>query len=156
MRDILFRGKRIDNGEWVYGWYCKCPNGRWPLVDCIKNNSYEVDPETVGQYTGLKDCKGQKIFEGDIFEFDDEAWSSCYTSCGMEYDSCEVKNHGVIGYNEDCGCFDFIQYQFHENSVEADLHENHALEFADFVQELEVIGNIYDNPELLEVKQSDD
>ena len=47
--------------------------------------------------------------------------------------------------------FDFIKYKFSENSVEADLHENHTIDFSEFVCELEIIGNIHDNPELLKV-----
>lgn len=162
MREILFRGKRIDNGEWVEGYYYKAKYYRTDdeLCDYITvphpkeynepSSHYIVNPDTVGQYTGLKDKNGTKIFEGDIFKFNDEVWESYYTSCGTEYDSCEVKNYGVVGFDEDRSCFDFVQYKFNENSVEADLHENHDIEFADFISELEVIGNIHDNPELLE------
>ena len=159
MRDYLFRGKRKDNGEWVTGFYVH--------YDDTKDNHkddcdyivgihtgehfpfFEVIPETVGQYTGLTDKNGVKIFEGDVFKFNDEAWESYYTACGTEYDSCEVKNYGVIGFDEDRSCFDFVQYKFNENSVEADLHENHDIEFADFISEFEIIGNIHDNPALL-------
>lgn len=114
-----------------------------------------LTPKRQGNILGLVDCKGNKIFEGDIFEFDDEAWTSHYTSSGTEYDSCEVINHGVVGYDEDFACFDFVQYQFYENSVEANLHDNNTIEFSDFVNKLEIVGNIYDNPELLEGKHNE-
>lgn len=159
MREILFRGKRPDNNEWVEGFYV-CISGTChyiltgnPVIACgeINVEYYRVIPETVGRYTGLKDMNGKRIFEGDIFKFDDEVWESYYTSCGTEYDSYPVENYGVVGYDTYYARFDFVDYKYEENSVEADLHENHAIEFADFVRELEVIGNIYDNPELLEV-----
>lgn len=150
MREITFRGKRTDNGEWAEGYFIKWYDG----TASIETGKYgvpmfDVIPETVGQYTGLTDKNDKRIFEGDIFKFNDEVWESHYTACGVEYDSCEVKNYGVVGFDEDRSCFDFVQYKFNENSVEADLHENHDIEFADFISELKVVGNIHDNPELL-------
>ena len=158
MREILFRGKRTDNGEWIEGFYSAEEYDPYigkieyiPRIQIIgKCVSLGVIPETVGQYTGLTDKNGKRIFEGDIFKFDDEVWESSYTSCGTEYDSFAVENYGVVGFDEDMARFDFIKYKFNENSVEADLHENHTIDFSEFVCELEVIGNIHDSPELLE------
>lgn len=160
MREILFRGaQKVDGCKSLY-WYegslVSEKDGYTGEIEYyIQNESgnFLIVSETVGQYTGLKDKNGNKIFEGDILKFDDEIWSSYYTSCGTEYDSWETENYGVVGFDEDLAKYDFVKYKYNENSVEADLHENNTIQFADFVKDLEIIGNIHDNPELLkEVK----
>ena len=152
MREILFRGKNVDNGKWVYGSYVEQYGAKEIyLQDGVDEHGFDrhhVIPETVGQYAGLTDKNGKKIFEGDIFKFLDEVWESSYTSCGTEYASWEIGNYGVVGFDEDTARFGFIQYKYNENSVAADFCNN-DVEFADFVKELEIIGNIHDNPELL-------
>lgn len=163
MLEALFRGKTKIGNLWFEGAYV--PESKI-IIGYFEVGEYDTDrdmmnckcvvrkvlPETVGQYTGLTDKNGVKIFEGDIFRFNDEIWSSYYTSCGTEYDSCDVENYGVVGFDKEFARFDFVQYKFDENSVEADLHENYNIEFAEFVSNLEIIGNIHDNPELLEAR----
>lgn len=177
MRKILFRGKLTERfadavgirpdlvtqgvikDNFVYGtlvidnnkcFICTSVNvSNMSYVNNVNGTMFEVDPETVGQFTGIVDKNGKKVFEGDIFKFSDEIWESSYTSCGTEWDSWKVEIYAVVGFDDERSGFDFVKYKFCGNSVEADFHENHDIEFAEFISSLEVIGNIYDNPELI-------
>lgn len=70
MKDYLFRGKRLDDGEWVYGYFVQYGNGRQSVIytDAAfgEHKSFEVDYDTVSKYVGSEDKSGKKIFEGDI------------------------------------------------------------------------------------------
>ena len=122
MRDILFRGKRTDNGAWTCG-YLFCVWERAYLCWGTINNvpvMEEVIPETVGQYTGLKDKNGKKIFEGDTVWFGDE------------------KERGVV-YFDNSGARFAVRFDTFDAAFDH-LYSN----------ELEIIGNVHDNPELME------
>lgn len=138
MREILFRGKRLDNGEWVEGAsfntrneaFYICPavsditygdNGKRRRIGCW----YSVDLFTVGQYTGLTDKNGKRIFEGDIIE-------TRYVSSCPDYVIVEVVKwfrNGWVSQGVDC-----MPYSLREDGI---------LPYA------EIIGNIHDNPILL-------
>lgn len=138
MKEILFRGKRIDNGKWVYGYYfydsfynkAYITTGNYCMrISEEKSNhriinAFEVDAKAVGQYTGLKDKNGNKIFEGDIIDF-------LYRSDGDDY--------GIVQYDVDETEFGFVY-----NLIYDGLGRHYCS------KDIEVIGNIYDNPELLE------
>ena len=105
MREILFRGKRLDTGEWVEGdlW-----NGKSALVfardGCPGGPSWnEVDPATVGQFTGLLDKNGKRIFEGDIVHYLYEPgkgyWNSDQNSV-IEWRSTGFFMRGIMGTNK--------------------------------------------------------
>ena len=126
MREILFRGRgntKYNDGEWYYGVPIRDFEGDWQI--CTDNSKRTVIPETIGQYTGLADKNGTKIFEGDIV---DVLYDVNYIGVAAE----RIGVFEVVFHN---GCFmkqkGGVRYHF----IPSD--------------KCTVIGNIYDNPELL-------
>ena len=129
-REILFRGKRSDTGEWIEGYFGQSVDS-FIIQDhglvAGRFKVFKVVPETVGQYTGLTDIHGVKIFEGDIIEAHlDELFPDLATTLIVVW-----SNYGWFGRNME-GNVDSLEQKW----------------VSDF---FEIIGNIHDNPELLEV-----
>lgn len=129
MRKIKFRGKSIDGKEWLYGDLVSSADKKRFAILVNNKESYdecEVAPETVGQFSGLYDCNGKEIYEGDIVEWEKDGlmyvvkfWD------GMFYASVEECNDGIFG-----------GFPLHALTV----HED---------GKCKIVGNIYDNTELL-------
>ena len=125
MREILFRGKRADTGDWVKGFYIQKPNpfsedGK-PIRHCIIDLfpfGHDVDPETVGQFTGLLDKNGNQIFEGDVVEY---------------------REYGNLAVVWDDGAFQLMR-----EDTFYDMLDRYTSGIST------VVGNRWDNPELLE------
>lgn len=140
MREILFRGKRTDNGAWVEGAFC-LKDSDDPFGDMVDRPSiikydppwdgfwFRVDPETVGQFTGLTDENGAKIFEGDIVRYSEMLLA------GEEYE-----HKDPVLYLE--GGFTVGVYFL--NHWLRDIADGNVQ-----LEGIEVIGNIHDIPELL-------
>ena len=128
MRPIIFRAKRKDNGEWVEGDFVSnkyiLQGYRVERGFVVPYNTFEVIPETVGQYTGLCDKNGKKIFEGDIIR-----WTT-----STYYPTVIVEFFDGVFVIKDKG-----------NHLRAPLYH--------YCHLVEVIGNVIDNPELLEDNQ---
>ena len=130
MREILFRGKSANPKEWCCGFYLILNNYSYIIPDDVKLTQdgiemYHVESETVGQYTGFDDKNGNKIFEGDIVSI------------------CNSKTFSFIVYwNHAVKSFILKSTVNGGNGIDCNV--------LDSTQDIEVIGNIYDNPELLE------
>lgn len=155
MREILFRGKRVDNGKWVEGYYLNRSNEKED-IHCIMEKypatvGKRVIPETVGQFTGLTDCNGKKIFEGDIIK---------YTRTNMFAPSCSFHNQDLISLHLvlwDSSVSAFVQRHYELNGKRI-LGKGSAVLYDERAKEniVEIIGNIHDNPELLHPNVSDE
>ncbi len=134
MREILFRGKRQINGEWVWGIPCESVIIHDVTYDCYgqpKALMYPVIFGTIGQYTGLRDRNGMQIFDGDIIRYTTKERSSIYGVCWNAEAACFVVYSSALGKGKPIGDFTFFDSQ-----------------------KCEVIGNIFDNPELLKGGES--
>ena len=138
MREILFRGKSVTDGRWVFGDLSNY--GDYKTITTLKDfsiiDSCEVIPETVGQYTGLKGKKnGKKIFEGDILSIKcADGKSRLYPVYFGTYHVDGFGNNFHIGF--------YIKYFDEDISLGFLADSNDQTDF-------EAIGNIYDTPELL-------
>lgn len=143
MREILFRGKRLDNGEWVTGdlrhggYYLNDPDVYIVVLFAGTVINYPVDPATVGQYTGLKDKHGKRIFEGDMLKpFDDEIDKMVVE---FHHGSFLLCLYGERGYMGEGGWVEEGNYGVFE-----------CESLSSYGDDVEIIGTIHDNPELLE------
>ena len=137
MREILFRGKRIDSGEWVFGmpWIfkeksCICP---WKKGMCKYDTGFfpvEVIPETVGQYTGKRDTKNNRIFDGDIIR--------------IKWRTLDLAENAVVRY-DDRSCAYILNMRGAAWSYMSHLDAVYMQ-----IESFEVIGNMWDDPELME------
>ena len=133
MREILFRGKREDNGNWIQGSLFIRMGEAFIIPLPLITSKSKVAPETVGQFTGLFDKNGKKIFEGDIVHV-----------LGNQ----QVEDWKNVNY---IGSIAFLDAGFCviDGTIEDHALRRYQLPRLDF--DLEVIGNVHDNPELLEV-----
>lgn len=132
MREILFRGKRTDSGEWIEGDLLQIKYYNKPIIECKimpqtpVSSAVPVLPETVGQYAGLTDRNGKRIFEGDIIKRVSDGERAVIS--WLKYSAC-------FGLSFDGWCCGFDNYfDNYDDNLPGDF---------------EVVGNIHDNPELM-------
>ena len=161
---ILFRAKELRAEKWIEGWYGMQCFGSWPLKhaicpaeDAINGclRYAEIDPDTLGQYTGLNDKNGKKIFEGDLVDFfGNKAMVTfecgtfgVYFDHGIDYDTMQQHIYDHTSTKNIIHCC------FNDNfiSLWEIIWNFNCEEYCCDV--LEVIGNIHDNPELLKGKK---
>ena len=145
MKEILFRGRRIDNDEWVEGYLFKTWNRTyllWGMTGDVPN-MVEVKPETVGQFTGLSDKNCKKIFDGDILR-------------GFDYPFRDGEGkhnyYAEVVWFKNSPAFGLVTHKNPKSNI-VGISDGNCEYMEDWETLLwEVIGNIYDNPELLEVE----
>ncbi len=164
MREILFRAKAINrdpnreyrtnykNGDWVYGLITKEYDERFKMLPAEMTNTdgiseIEVDYKTIGQFTGLIDKNGKKIFEGDILT------SECYPYTDRDGD----KNYfAEVIWFDNTPAFGTYTFKNPKSSVSGISHGNCDLFEDDDGSLWEVIGNKYDNPEFFKTEKGDE
>ena len=131
MREIKFRGISKETNEWVFGYYIVAAGMPFISVFGVREPILII-PKTLGQYTGIKDKNDKEIYEGDIVSFED-------AECDAEgYHDNVFLNRGVVSYDEVSMCY------FFSNRQTVDMEDLYI------PTDAEIIGNIYENPELLE------
>lgn len=145
MREIKFRGKRLDNGEWVYGCYTFSLKDNRHIIWVQSENYGEtwhtypivVYGKSIGQYTGLKDKNGKEIYEGDIVKISESNWWQSHKIIKEKYNA-------VVFFNERTQ-----EIQFKEVGGRYRIDYHYFLQDNETKLYFEVIGNIHENPELL-------
>ncbi|WP_145323064.1 YopX family protein [Paenibacillus xylanexedens] len=144
MREIKFRGKAIDHGKhhgsMVYGNLSVDESGTW--IDCGTEQESEwvpVDPATVGQFIGFVDRDDRKIYQGDIVAVDCDCDPGYYGTCS------HAPNLNIVIWDQTEASFSFRGIMFRAD----DMH-------ADYTDMWDVVGNVYENPELLAPKEGAD
>ena len=141
MREILFRGKHVDSGEWLEGDLLRFPDGvfyiTYPDESMPRKNAFmeKINSETIGQYTGLTDKNGKKIFEGDVVKCTDETNDYSFTA--------------VVMFGNPNGEYNWGFQLKRIKGANANTDILLWVEMVDTGAYIEVIGNIHDNPELL-------
>ena len=134
-REIEFRGKSYKDNTWIQGYLTRDLKGHYRIQFDVKCFSVVIKENTLGQFSGLKDINGVEIYEGDII-------NACNDRGVIEFDC------GVFGINWDYGRCD------NRTTMYGTFGQRHNLRRMDdeIIDRIEIIGNIYDNPELLKTK----